>query len=316
MANDVSGILLVMLKSSSSGESIKIQKLTKQYPGTKTPALKDLTLHVNSGEVYGFLGSNGAGKSTTIRTLLNFLQPTGGSAKIKGLDIVADSVEIKKHVGYLSGDFAIYPKMTGKQYLQYMSELQPPASKKYMNELITRFEAQPSKKMGDLSRGNRQKFGIIQAFMHQPDILFLDEPSSGLDPLMQEEFYKLVNESKERGAAIFLSSHVMAEVQRTCDRVGVIRGGKLVDEMVIAELREKAARVFVIQFENKAPLAELRKIPKSKVENRADGSVVVHMHSELKALFKVLAKHDVKSLDAENLDLENMFLGFYSGGKK
>lgn len=305
-----------MTKISEKSALIRINKLTKQYPGTKTPALKALTLHVNSGEVYGFLGSNGAGKSTAIKTLLNFLQPNGGSATIKGLDIVKDSVEIKKYVGYLSGDFAIYPKMTGNQYLQYMSELQPPASKKYMNDLIARFDAQPAKKMGDLSRGNRQKFGIIQAFMHQPEIIFLDEPSSGLDPLMQEEFYNLVNESKQRGAAIFLSSHVMAEVQRTCDRVGVIRNGKLVDEMIISELRDKAAQSFVIEFIGKAPLVELRKIPRAKVEVRSQQTVVVYMHSELRPLFKVLSRHEVKTIDAENLDLENMFLGFYGNGGK
>jgi ABC-2 type transport system ATP-binding protein len=170
--------------------------------------------------------------------------------------------------------------------------------------------------MGELSRGNRQKFGIVQAFMHKPDVIFLDEPSSGLDPLMQEEFYKLVNESKKRGAAIFLSSHVMTEVQRTCDRVGVIREGKLIDEMVISELKAKAARVFVIEFEGKLPMTELKNIPKSKVEKKSDTEVILHMHGELKPMFRMLAKYDVKSIDAENLDLEQMFLGFYGGGKK
>lgn len=295
---------------------IQINKLTKQYSGTEIPALKDLTLQVKRGDVYGFLGPNGAGKSTAIRTLLNFIQPSSGTAEIGGLDIVKDSVEIKKQVGYLSGDFAVYPKMTGKQYLQYMSELQPAASHKYMSELINRFKAQPSKKMGELSRGNRQKFGIIQAFMHKPEVLFLDEPSSGLDPLMQEEFYKLVNESKQRGAAIFLSSHIMAEVQRTCDRVGIIREGKLVDEMVVADLENRAAQSFVIIFDGKIPMADLKTIKGAKIQKRDESTAVVHLHGELKPLFRMLARHNVKGIDAQNLDLEQLFLSFYSGGKK
>lgn len=304
------------MSSRSDETTIDISGLTKQYSGTGIPALKDLTLSVQRGEVYGFLGPNGAGKSTAIRTLLNFIQPTKGSASIGGLDIVKDSVEIKKRVGYLSGDFAVYPKMTGQQYLRYMSELQPPSSQKYLSELIQRFKAQPSKKMGELSRGNRQKFGIIQAFMHQPDVLFLDEPSSGLDPLMQDEFYKLVNESKKRGAAVFLSSHIMAEVQRTCDRVGIIRDGKLVDEMVVADLEKKAAQSFVITFDGKLPLAELKTISGVKVQKKDEYTVVVHMHGELKPLFRVLAKSNVRGIDAQNLDLEQLFLSFYSGGKK
>lgn len=295
---------------------IVLNKLTKQYPGTAKPSLKDISLHVNYGEVYGFLGPNGAGKSTAIRTLLNFIQPTSGTATIKGLDVVKDSVEIKKSIGYLSGDFAIYPKMTGANYLNFMSDLQPPTTKKYMEELLTRFKAEPSKKMGELSRGNRQKFGIVQAFMHQPDVIILDEPTSGLDPLMQEEFYKLISESKERGASVFISSHIMAEVQRICDRLGIIRNGKLVDEMVIADLEKKAAQSFIIIFADKPPIPELKKIPGSKVEIKNDNSVLVHMRGELKGLFKVLAKHDVNNIDAQNVDLENTFLSFYSGDKK
>jgi ABC-2 type transport system ATP-binding protein len=292
---------------------IELKNLVKVFGSTR--AVDGISLHVDKGEVYGFLGPNGAGKSTAIRTLLNFIQPTSGSATILGMDVVADSVEIKKSVGYLSGDFAIYPKMTGNQFLKYMGELQPPASKKYVDELIKRFNADPRKKLGELSRGNRQKFGIIQAFMHKPQIVILDEPTSGLDPLMQEEFYKLVAEAKERGAAVFMSSHILGEVQRTCDRVGIIRSGKLIEERVMAEMATEASQTFDITFSGKVPLTELKKIKQAKVTNAEGSSVTVHMHGKLAPLFSVLASSDVVKIDARNLDLEEMFMGFYSDKK-
>lgn len=299
-------------KNDSTIQKIVVNNLTKQYPGTSKPSLQNLTLHVNAGEVYGFLGPNGAGKSTAIRTLLNFIQPTSGSATILDLDTVKDSVEIKKSVGYLSGDFAIYPKMTGANYLKYMGEIQPPVSDQYVHELIKRLKAEPAKRMGDLSRGNRQKFGIIQAFMHKPDILILDEPASGLDPLMQEEFYKLVLEAKERGAAVFMSSHIMSEIQRMCDRVGIIRDGKLVDERTIADMANQASQTFDITFNGKVPINELKKIKSAKLVESTDSSVTIHMHGELAPLFKVLSRYEVTKIDARNLDLEELFLGFYT----
>lgn len=292
--------------------SIVISNLTKKYSGTPKPSLENLSLYVNPGEAYGFLGPNGAGKSTAIRTLLNFIQPTSGNAQILGLDIVKDSVEIRKSVGYLSGDFAFYPKMTGAEYLSYMGELQTPDSKKYVEELIKRFKAEPNKKMGALSRGNRQKFGIIQAFMHRPEILILDEPTSGLDPLMQEEFYKIVEESKGRGSAIFMSSHILAEVQKMCDRIGIIREGKLVDETSIEAVTNTASQTFDMTFAGKSPVSDIKKIKGAKVVSSSQNTLTVHMHGELAPLFKVLSNYNVTKLDARNLDLEELFLGFYS----
>lgn len=297
-------------------KKIVVKNLTKQYSGTSKPSLENLSLNVNAGEVYGFLGPNGAGKSTAIRTLLNFIQPTSGTANILGLDAVKDSVEIKKSVGYLSGDFAIYPKMTGNNYLKYMGELQPPVSKKYVQDLIKRLKAEPKKRMGDLSRGNRQKFGIIQAFMHKPDILILDEPTSGLDPLMQEEFYKLILEAKERGASVFMSSHILSEIQKMCDRVGIIRDGKLVDERAISDMSSHASQTFDITFNGNVPAAELKKIKSARVVSIKDSNVTIHMHGELAPLFKVLSNYEVTKIDARNLDLEELFLGFYTGKEK
>lgn len=295
----------------NNAPAIRIEKLSKKYSSSDKFALKDLSLNVNPGEVYGFLGPNGAGKSTTIRLLMNFIQPTSGKASILGYDAVLDSVKIKESVGYLSGDFAVYPKMTGKQYLTYMDEVQPALSKAYIKELAKRLKADLNKPLGELSRGNRQKIGIIQAFMHQPKVLILDEPTSGLDPLMQEVFYDLLSEAKQQGASIFVSSHILSEVQKMCDRIGIIREGRLVSESNIKELSAKASQIFDITFSTKAPISELRKIKGSRLITNNGNSVTVHISGKLSNLFAVLAKHDVVKIDARNLDLEEMFIHFY-----
>lgn len=292
---------------------IETVKLSKKYPGTDKPALDNVSLKIYAGEVYGFLGPNGAGKSTTIRLLMNFLKPTGGSATIFGKDAQTEDVEIKHSVGYLSGDFAVYPKMTGEQYLTYLDELQGGGNINYAHKLAKDYKADLKKKLGDLSRGNKQKIGLIQAVMHQPKLLILDEPTSGLDPIMQEKFYKLVNDNKQRGATIFISSHILGEVQRICDRVSIIREGKIVAERVIAELAKEASQTFDINFSKTAPISELKKIKGLKIQNHNQNSVTIHMNGRLSDLFKVLAQNDVEKIDARNLDLEEMFIHFYQG---
>ncbi|HVV26229.1 MAG TPA: ABC transporter ATP-binding protein [Candidatus Saccharimonadales bacterium] len=297
---------------------IDCQKLSKRYRHSKIDALHELDIQVTAGEVYGFLGPNGAGKSTTIRTLLNFIQPTGGRATILGLDIVRDSLRIKRHIGYLSGDIAMYPKMTGAQFLDYMGELQPAASKAYQAELVKRFQAELHKPLGALSRGTRQKVGIVQAFMHQPKVLILDEPTSGLDPLMQEEFYKLIAESKQRGATVFSSSHILGEVQKICDRVGIIREGRLIAERAIAELAREASQTFDIVFKDKPPLGTLKALGGAEDVIAHGNTVTLHFRGELTPLLAELARHDILKLDTQNLDLEEIFLRFYrqNGGRE
>ncbi len=292
--------------------AISCKGLSKRYKGTDIYALRSLDLDIKAGEVYGYLGPNGAGKSTTIRTLMNFIQPTEGSAAIMGLDIVRDSVEIKRSVGYLSSDMAMYDKMTGYQFLDYMSDLQGSGDRAYRQELIKRFQPELDKKLGDLSRGNKQKVGIIQAFMHQPDTLIMDEPSSGLDPLMQEAFYDLIKESGQRGAAVFMSSHILSEVQRICDRVGIIRKGKLIVERDINEMAKEAAHTFDITFTGKPPLAKLKKLKGVEVSTHDDNDVRVHVHGELGPLLGELSKDGVVKLDARQLNLEEMFMRFYN----
>lgn len=294
-----------------SARVIDCHDLSKRYGKSNVYALKGLSLHVDAGEVYGFLGPNGAGKSTAIRTLLNFIQPTSGSATILGLDIVRDSVKIRESVGYLSGDAAMYPKLTGQQFLDYMAELQPKTDPKYRKELTQKLGATLDKPFGDLSRGNKQKVGIIQAFMHRPQVIIMDEPTSGLDPLMQEVFYEIVDEAKQRGATVFTSSHILSEIQKMCDRVGIIREGELVAERNIADLTKQASQTFDIVFKDEPPVDSLKKIKGLRVSEHRGSHIVIHMTGELTPLFALLAKHKVAKLDARSLDLEEVFLDFY-----
>jgi len=295
--------------------AIVLEKLSKRYGHAPTMALQNVSLTVNRGEVYGFLGANGAGKSTTIRTLLNFIQPSGGSATILGYDVVQESVAVKRHVGYLAGEVALYHHLNGKQFLRFMAELQPPKHAGGVADLARRFEADLKKPLESLSKGNRQKIGLIQAFMHEPDVLILDEPTSGLDPLMQEEFFSLVQEAKERGACVFVSSHNFAEVQRMCDRVGFIREGKLVAEQTLSELADKAAHTFKLSFSDPAPTADLRKLKSAKVTAHDEHTVTISIRGELTPLFALLAKHHVTRLEQEEVNLEQQFLHFYTKGK-
>ncbi|HZP55340.1 MAG TPA: ABC transporter ATP-binding protein, partial [Candidatus Saccharimonadales bacterium] len=234
--------------------AIAAYNLSKRYPGTKKYALKGLDFDIRTGEVYGFLGPNGAGKTTTLRLFMNFIQPTLGEAKVLDMDSVVESVEVKSRIGYLPGEMSFYSKMTGGQFLQYMAQLQPPKNIAYARQLIRLFEFGTNQKIGQLSKGNRQKLGIIAAFMHQPEVLFLDEPTSGLDPLMQEAFFELVRRTKAGGATLFISSHNLGEVQKMCDRVGFIRQGRLIAEQKVGDFSKLTKQIYDISFADKAPL--------------------------------------------------------------
>ena len=294
--------------------SIDIQKLTKRYPGSQTPALDKLTLHVQAGEVYGFLGANGAGKTTTIRLLLNFIQPTSGKASIMGKDVVADTVTVKKHVGYLSGEIALWPKVTGNEMFAYLGKLQSQVKTDYLAELIRRFEADPEKPIGELSKGNRQKIGIIQALMHQPDVLILDEPTSGLDPLMQEVFYSCVREAAQRGAAVFVSSHNLAEAQRMCDRVGIIKHGRLIHEQDIKDDEAFGVPVFRVVLKNEAAAKKLAAQSVAKVIGQEGPVVTLQPKASIAAALKELSHYDIAGFTTQQLNLEDEFLEYYGDG--
>lgn len=295
---------------------IVIKKLSKRYSPSAPLALQDLSININKGEVFGFLGPNGAGKSTTIRLLLNIIQPTGGQASISGLDIVQDSVQIRRNIGYLTGDFSAYPKMTGVQLFSYLNEIQKPKNKRYFYELARRFNLDVHKRIGSLSKGNKQKVGIIQAFMHQPDIFILDEPTDGLDPLMQDEFYKLIRETKKLGSTFFISSHNLNEVRKICDRVAIIREGKLVSEKRISELTLESSQTFDITFDGKSPSPELRKLKGIKILHSGGNSISLQTRGNLGPLFKILSKYTISQLSTKELNLEEEFMKYYEKDKK
>ncbi len=293
--------------------AIAVYDLSKRYPKSKNYALRRLNLDVESGEVYGFLGPNGAGKSTTIRLLLNFIQPTRGTASILGRDIVKDSVLVKRSIGYLAGEVALYPKMRGRQFLEYMSQLSAGPRRPRIKDLAQKFRVELDRPIGVLSKGNRQKIGIIQAFMHQPEVLVLDEPTSGLDPLMQEYFFELIKESRSRGAAVFVSSHNLSDVRKMCDRIGFIRGGKLIAEQTIADLAKTATQTFDIAFAAEVPMVELKRLTGAKLTKNSASHVTVRVRGDLSRLFAILARHKVNSINQREVDLEEEFLQLYKG---
>ncbi len=295
---------------------IAIDKLTKTYAGAGVAALDALSLQVAEGEVYGFLGANGAGKSTTIRLLMNFLRPSSGSAKIAGLDTVKDTVAVKQHVGYLAGDVALYQKSKGKELLDYLSSLQRTDTREYRAELEKRFEAETNKPIGELSKGNRQKIGIIQAFMHRPSVLILDEPTSGLDPLMQEVFYESVREARSRGAAVFMSSHNLAEAQGLCDRVGIIKHGKLVREQAVADMGSLTTPTFTVTFRNHTSVEAVKSAQALKILEQTDSNALrLQPTGDIAPALAALAKFDIVSITSERADLEDEFLNFYGDRK-
>ncbi|MCH7706430.1 MAG: ABC transporter ATP-binding protein, partial [Chloroflexi bacterium] len=199
---------------------ILTEGLTKSYG--KSRGIVDLNLEVRAGEVFGFLGPNGSGKTTTMRLLLDFIRPTRGRAEVFGLDVRTESMEIRRRVGYLPGDLAMYENLTGRELLTYFANLQGGVSWSYTEALAERLGLDLSRPIRTLSTGNKQKVGLVQAFMHQPELLVVDEPTSGLDPLVRQEFYRIVQEAKAEGQTVFLSSHILAEVERIADRVGII----------------------------------------------------------------------------------------------
>lgn len=285
--------------------------LGKRYAKSDDFSLRKLNLTVMPGEVYGFLGPNGAGKSTTIRLLMNFIQPTEGHAQILGLDVVNKSVQVKESIGYLPGEFAFYPSLTGRQFLSYMADLRPSKQKDHAAKLARLFDVPLDRRLGALSKGNRQKIGVIQALAAQPDILILDEPTSGLDPLMQEIFYEQIRAAKAGGTTVFFSSHDLSEVQKICDRVGFIRGGELIAEQTIGQLSRSAVQTYHISFATEAPLTELKRLRGVKVTSNTPSHVTVKIKGDLRPLLSLLSKCKVNALDRQAIDLEEEFLRFY-----
>ncbi len=291
---------------------IETERLTKSYGSAR--GIEDVTITVEAGEVFGFLGPNGAGKTTTIRTLLDLLHPTSGSARIFGLDSRRESVAIRARLGNLPGDFGYGKGASGREAISLLARLRGIEGTGRAEALAKRFRANLDRPLGELSRGNRQKVGLILATFHEPELLILDEPTSGLDPLMQEEFLALIGEERERGCAVFISSHELDEVERVCDRVGIVRAGRLIAVERIAELLGKAKRRVRLELAEPADLAELKMllgVSELKVEGRRASFLI---GGDLDQAIKAIAGHHVTDVEIAHPTLEEVFLTYYEEG--
>ena len=293
------------------GQVITAQGLTKHYGNVR--ALVDLTLDVRPGEIFGFLGPNGAGKSTMIRTLLGFLHPTRGTATVLGLDISTDSVEIRGRVGYLPGGIALYDSLSGRDALDYLVDLQgrEPVRREELCERLQMADGVLKRRVRDYSRGMRQKIGVIQALQHDPELAILDEPTEGLDPLMQHAFYGLMEDLRAQGRTIFFSSHILSEVERVCDRVAIIRAGHLMALQDVDELLARRKRKVQLRWRGAAP--DLSGVPGiADVVIKGD-EMRATLLGEVAPFVRAIASPSLEDLTIEPARLEEAFLEYYAG---
>jgi ABC-2 type transport system ATP-binding protein len=275
-------------------------------------ALTGLNLSVERGEVFGFLGPNGAGKTTTIRLLLDLIRPTSGSVEVLGAN-PRDNAALRRDIGYLAGDFVVPGRQTGRELLAYLGKLRGGVAASRVTELAELLDLDLSRRISSLSKGNRQKIGVVQAFMHQPRLLILDEPTSGLDPFLQQRFVELVRQAKAGGQTVFMSSHVMSEVQATCDRVGIIREGELVAVEHVDELRDRAYRTVEIVFEGEGVNGDEFAALPGITDVKVDGNTLrCRLAGSADALVKAAARHTVQSLLSEEPELEELFFTYYA----
>ena len=289
--------------------AIETVGLTKRYGATT--AVADLSLRIEPGQVFGFLGKNGAGKSTTIRMLLALQRPTRGRATLLGFDAAADSIESRRRIGYLPGDLELFPRLTGRQHIAWFGRVRGGVDDSVAKQLADRFQVVTDRPVRELSKGNRQKIGLVLAFMHQPELLVLDEPTTGLDPLMQHQFEDLVRETAAQGRTVFLSSHELDEVQRIADRIGIIKAGRLVAEDTVDGLRRAAPQKMEIRFRRPVDAAALSAVTGVTV-TAADGPrVTLDVTGEIGPVLRVIASHDPVDLTCRPAGLDELFLAFY-----
>lgn len=290
-------------------EVVRLEGLTKSYGRVR--GVVELDLAVEAGEVFGFLGPNGAGKTTTIRIMLDLIRPTSGRVRIFGLDSRKDGVAVRGRIGYLPGDLRLYERMTPRELFRYFGALRKMRTLDEAERLSSRFDLELDRPVAALSRGNRQKVGLVQAFMHCPQLLVLDEPTSGLDPLVQQTFYELARETVASGRTVFLSSHVLSEVQHVADRVAVVREGRLVLVDSVESLRSHAFTRVEVRFEVPPPEDAFAGLPGVRVLERRGDVVLLAVRGEIDGLLKALARHHVLALDSHEADLEDVFLSLY-----
>lgn len=293
-------------------DAIALEHLTKAYGRSR--GVVDLTFSVSPGEVFGYLGPNGAGKTTTIRTLLDLIRPTSGEATILGQDSRRGSIEIHRRTGYLPGEGGLYGRLTGAEYLSYLASLRDGVDWGYTLELAERLDCDLSVKIRALSHGNRQKVAVIQAFMHRPELLVLDEPTQGLDPLVQQAFHEMVEDVRREGRTVFLSSHVMPEVERLCDRVAIIREGRLVAVEDVGDLRARQVRALDIHFARPVPAEPFERLPNVRGVEAQGDTLRLTIAGPMDPVVKEAARYEIVDLQSHEPSLEDVFLTYYGKG--
>ncbi len=290
---------------------IRTEALTKMYG--KRRGLAGLDLEVRAGEVYGFLGPNGAGKTTTIRILLDLIRPTSGRASVFGESPRAGGPALRRRLGYLPGDFTVSGNQTTRQLLTHLGFLRGGVPASRIADLAERFDLDVSARIGSLSKGNRQKIGVVQAFMHEPELLILDEPTIGLDPLIQQRFLELVAQARTAGQTVFMSSHVLSEVQQSADRVGIVRDGRLVAVEAVETLRRRAVRRVLVQFDDPIPAEAFRDVDGVSHVEIHDTQLRCRLAGRADGLLKAVARFPVAEITVEDPDLEELFFAYYRG---
>jgi ABC-type multidrug transport system ATPase subunit len=291
---------------------IETQQLTKSYG--KFRGIVDVDLAVNEGEIFGFLGPNGAGKTTTIRILLDLIRPTSGHAKVFGIESSADPVAIHRRLGYLPGEWNLYDRLTGRETITYFANLRGGLDMKYVDELVQRLDLDPSRRFREYSKGNKQKVGLICALQHRPELLILDEPTSGLDPLVQQTFNELLFEGRRVGRTVFLSSHIISEVERTCDRVAIIREGRIVRLDTVEGVRSLAAHEVELRFAAPVPATPFAAIP--GVTNLVEEGRALRMlvTGPIAPVVRLAGQHELVDFISREPSLEEVFLSEYVSG--
>jgi ABC-2 type transport system ATP-binding protein len=289
---------------------IQTELLSKSYGAHR--GIADVDLAVEQGEVFGFLGPNGAGKTTTIRTLLDLIRPTSGRAWLFGIDTTVDPVAIHRRIGYLPGEFALYDRLTGRQTLEYFANLRGGIDRAYQAALIDRFDLDPTRRFREYSKGNKQKVGLVAALQHRPDLLLLDEPTSGLDPLVQQTFLAVVREAAGEGRTVFLSSHVLSEVERSCDRVAIIRDGRIVRLDRVDALRDLAAHHVELRFASPVPGAVFASLPGVTDVTSEDHVLRMYVAGGIAPVVQAAARYQIEDFVSREPSLEETFLAEYS----
>ena len=288
---------------------IRTERLTKTY-GTHR-GIDEVDLEVHAGEVFGFLGPNGAGKTTMMRILLDLIRPTRGRAEVFGIETTADPVAIHRRVGYLPGEFDLYDRLTGAQTIEYFANLRGGIDRAWTAELVERLNLDPSRRFREYSKGNKQKVGLVLALQHRPELLVLDEPTSGLDPLVQHTFFEILRGAKAEGRTVFLSSHIIEEVDRTCDRVAIIREGRLIQVDRIEAIRALAYQQVELVFASPVAATEFETLPGVSHVAGGDGRVTMRVSGPIGPIVSAAARHELLDVVTRPPNLEDVFLAQY-----